>query len=207
MELSFYGANCFRLATKQTTVVIDDNLADLGAKTITADADVSVVTQQRIKATPSTRLNLDMPGEYELADLTVIGIQARSYTDNEDERTATIFKFISGPYQLVVLGHVHPKLSEKTLEAIGVVDVLMVPVGGTGYTLDAEDATNVIKLIEPKIVIPCHYESAHLNYEVPQRSVADFFAKLAIPAPEPIKTLKLKGEIEPSVLLLEDQSA
>lgn len=39
-------------------------------------------------------------------------------------------------------------------------DVLMLPIGGLGsntWTMDVDDALEAVKLIEPKIVIPCHY--------------------------------------------------
>jgi len=39
-------------------------------------------------------------------------------------------------------------------------DVLMVPIGGMGnniWTMDVTDALEAVKLISPKIVIPCHY--------------------------------------------------
>ena len=48
------------------------------------------------------------------------------------------------------------------------VDVLFVPVGGNGYTLDAIGALKIIKKIEPKIIIPTHYADKAIKYEVPQ---------------------------------------
>ncbi len=47
-----------------------------------------------------------------------------------------------------------PKLTDAEQEAIGIVDVMFVPVGGSGYTLDAAGALQLIKAVEPKIVIP-----------------------------------------------------
>jgi L-ascorbate metabolism protein UlaG (beta-lactamase superfamily) len=39
-------------------------------------------------------------------------------------------------------------------------DVLMIPIGGAGgniWTMDVADAIEAVKLISPKMVIPCHY--------------------------------------------------
>ena len=39
-------------------------------------------------------------------------------------------------------------------------DVLMLPIGGLGnntWTMDVLDAVEAVKLIEPKMVVPCHY--------------------------------------------------
>lgn len=43
-------------------------------------------------------------------------------------------------------------------------DVLMIPIGGRviGNTMDEDEALAAVKLIEPKIVIPCHYNCGFL---------------------------------------------
>lgn len=52
------------------------------------------------------------------------------------------------------------------------VDVAIVPIGGH-YTMDPDDAAEAVRLIEPKVVIPCHY-----NTFPPIEQDADEFAKL-----------------------------
>ena len=42
MEIEFYGANCFRISTKKTALVVDDNLVELGAKSVTKAGDANV---------------------------------------------------------------------------------------------------------------------------------------------------------------------
>ena len=46
MEIEFFGANCFRIKTKNASIVIDDNLEALGSKTITKDSDVAIFTNK-----------------------------------------------------------------------------------------------------------------------------------------------------------------
>lgn len=49
--------------------------------------------------------------------------------------------------------------TDKTKEALDVkCDVILIPIGGT-YTMNVDEATNLIKVINPKIVIPTHYGS------------------------------------------------
>ena len=69
------------------------------------------------------------------------------------------------------LGHI---LDEETAEQIGKIDILFIPVGGT-YTLDASDAWEVIKIINPKIVIPMHYKIEGLS--LPIAPVDEFLEK------------------------------
>jgi hypothetical protein len=44
MELQFYGANCIRLTTKKASIVIDDNLVDLGLKSVTKPGDIAMIS-------------------------------------------------------------------------------------------------------------------------------------------------------------------
>lgn len=204
MEITYYGANCFKVNSKNTSLVIDDNLKEMGLKAITSESDALAYTQRMlIDEDIEAQIVLDGPGEYELDDVTVLGIQARAYTDKDNEATATIFKVINGEHQLLFLGHVQPKLDSKVLEKIGVVDVLFLPVGGSGYTLDSEDASEVIKLMSPKVIVPCHFEDEGLKYDMPMRSLQDFISKMGLVEPTHVKSLKLKGELEESVVVLD----
>lgn len=204
MELTYYGANCFKISSKNTSLVVDDNLIKLGLKSVTSESDALAYTQRTlVNEDLEAQIILDGPGEYELDDITVLGIQAKAYTDKDSEMNATMFKVMNNEYQVLFLGHVQPKLDSKILEKIGVVDVLVVPVGGSGYTLDAEDASEVVKLVTPKITIPCHYEDKEIKYDMPMRSIEDFLSKMGVAEPMHIKSLKLKGELEESVIVLD----
>ncbi len=192
MEIQFYGGNCVRLTTKKATIVIDDNLADLGLKAVTKPDDINLFTTPHPENS-NGRLRIDSPGEYEVSDTSIQGIAARAHMDEPGQQTATIFKVIGDDIRAVVLGHVYPELSDAQLEAIGTVDVLIVPVGGSGYTLDSIGALKMIKKIEPKVIIPTHYADKEINYPVPQRELADALHELAMEPKEPLPKLKLKG--------------
>lgn len=205
MEITYYGANCFKVVSKNTSVVIDDNLKKLGLDTLTTDKDAALFTQRMLKSDDlvDAKIVIDGPGEYELDDITVLGIQARAYTDNEGEMTATIYKVMSGEHQVLFLGHIQPKVDSKTLEKIGVVDVLVVPVGGSGYTLDAEDASEITKLLSPKVIIPSHFDDPKIKYDMPMRGVDEFLTKMGVTDTAKLKSLKLKGELEETIITLE----
>lgn len=204
MEITYYGANCFKVSSKNTSLIIDDNLNKLGLKSVTSESDALAYTQRiLIDDDIDAQIVLDGPGEYELDDVTVLGVQTRAYTDKDDEMTATMYKIMNGEHQLLFLGHVQPKLDSKVLEKIGVVDVLILPVGGSGYTLDAEDASEVVKLITPKITIPCHFEDKDINFDVPMKGLDEFMSKMGVTEPTHTKALKLKGELEETVIVLD----
>lgn len=202
MELQFYGANCLSLTYKGTRIVIDDSLAQLGAKGVTKATDVALFTGAHEPV--AARLTFDSPGEYEVADISVVGIAARSHLD-ADGQAATMFKLAAGDLSVLVTGHIYPELSEAQLETINHVDVLVVPVGGNGYTVDPTGALKLIKDIEPKLVIPTHYADKALKYEVPQQDLAAALKELAMEPKESVTKLKLKaadlGDVTQLVIL------
>ena len=63
---------------------------------------------------------------------------------------------------VVHLGDLGEMLSDKDIEQLGSVDILMIPVGGI-YTITAKQASELIPEIEPKYVIPMHYGREDLN--------------------------------------------
>jgi L-ascorbate metabolism protein UlaG (beta-lactamase superfamily) len=195
MDLQFYGANCVSLTHKGTRFVIDDNLAELGAKSILKGEDVALYTAAVHEKPAAARLVFDSPGEYEVADISIIGVPVRAHVD-EDGQKATMFKLILGENSVLFTGHVYPELDENQLEAIGMIDVLVVPVGGNGYTVDPVGALKLIKAIEPKLIIPTHYADKSLKYPVPQQELSAALKELGMEPKETVSKLKLKpGEL------------
>jgi len=192
MDIQFYGANCVVLTTKQIRIVIDDALGSIGGKSVAKEGDVCVFTQAHPEPVSGAKMTIDVAGEYEINGVNINGLQSRAHMDTESERNSVIYKIISGDTKIVVTGHIYPKLSEAKLEDIGMIDVLLVPVGGNGYTVDPEGAAQIVKAIEPKVVIPTHYADAELSYEVPQKTLEEATKALGLEPKEAIKKFQYK---------------
>jgi L-ascorbate metabolism protein UlaG (beta-lactamase superfamily) len=192
MELQFYGANCLGITAKQVRLLVDDNLAELGAKSVAKADDIAVFTGQHGQPAIEPKLIIDGPGEYEIANVSVQGMAQRAHTDEEGQKSATLYKITVDDVRLLVTGHIYPELSESELEVIGTVDVLIIPVGGNGYTLDATGALKLIKKIEPKLVIPTYYADKSLKYPVPQAELAEALTSLAMEPKETVTKFKIK---------------
>lgn len=190
MDLQFHGANCVSLTYKGTRIVVDDNLAELGAKSVLKADDTALFTNAH-KPAVNARIVFDGPGEYEVSDISIIGIAARAHMDAEGKK-ATMFKFILGDQSVLVTGHVYPELDDAQLEAVGMVDVMFVPVGGNGYTVDPVGALKLIKAIEPKLIIPTHYSDKSLKLEVPQQDLANALKEIGMEPKETVTKLRLK---------------
>jgi L-ascorbate metabolism protein UlaG (beta-lactamase superfamily) len=192
MDVQFYGANCVVLTYKGTRVVVDDNLAALGGKDVVRADDFVLYTGKHAEPKAVPKLLVDAPGEYEIGDVSVIGVAAQAHIDEAGTKNATMFKITAGDINVLFAGHIDPNVSEAQLETLGHVDVLVVPVGGNGYTLDPVGALKVIKEVEPRVVIPTHYDDKSLNFEVPQQSLSDALKEIGMEPKETTAKLKLK---------------
>ena len=192
MDIQFYGANCIVISGKQVRLVIDDNLVELGAKTVAREGDIALFTGAHGEPAQQTKLTLDRPGEYEISGVSIFGIAARAHMDEEGRSTATMYKVVLDDFNLLVTGHIYPELSEAQLEAIGMIDVMFVPVGNSGYTLDGIGALKLIKKVEPKLVIPTHFEDSSLAFPVPQQPLEQALKGLAMEPKETTAKLRLK---------------
>ncbi len=201
MELEYKGGNCVVITYKKDQFVTDPKLSNIGLKDQGADAAVQLLTQPLFAApAKDTAMVVDGPGEYEVNNCSIWGIAANPHTSPEGARTATMYKIGLDDISIAVIGHVAAKLDEGQLEAIGVVDVLVVPVGGYGYTLEPKQAVDMVRAIEPKIVVPVHFAEEGVTYEVPQAPLEDFLKELGTPAEEPVAKLKLKAGLLPEKL-------
>lgn len=77
----------------------------------------------------------------------------------------TIFVWEMDGLRLCHLGDLGHLLDEATVKGIGRVDVLMVPVGGV-YTIDAAGALKVVEQLQPRLILPMHYRTPHLSFEL-----------------------------------------
>ncbi len=68
----------------------------------------------------------------------------------------SIFVFRVGDLCVAHLGHLHHRLTPEHLEDLGRIDVLMVPIDG-GYTMGQPYMADVVRQIQPRIVLPMHY--------------------------------------------------
>ena len=205
-EIEYKGGNSLIVASKKTTLSIDSKASLVGLKDLKVKDTVELATETRFRTgAADAAVVIDGPGEYEAGDFTIRGIAATRHIDTADqEKLATIYRIEMGDFRMALLGNIDPKLTEDQLEGLGVIDILILPVGGGGYTLDATSAATIVRQIEPKVVIPVHYADAALKYEVPQDSLETFTKELGAPT-EQMSKLKLKtaASLPPVLTVLE----
>lgn len=194
MEIKFFGANAIKLQTKKIGIVIDDNLASYGHKSITKESDISVYTGRVDEDKISKSLfYVDRPGEYEVSNVSIKGISAQAHIDEPGKKNAVIYRLLVDDYRVGIIGHIYPEINDEQLESLGMIDILLVPVGGNGFTLDGIGALKIIKKIGPSIVIPTHYKDSKIEYEVPQNDLEEAQKALSMEPAEVMDQLTLKS--------------
>lgn len=194
-DIEYKGGNGLVITTKKTIAAIDPNLSLIGLKNIQIKDAVAIATEPRFAVdVDNARIALEGPGEYEVGDFSIKGVRALRHIDTEvDEPISTMYRIEIGDARIAVVGNVADKLSDDQLEELGVVDILVLPVGGGGYTLDATAASAIVRQIDPKVIIPVHYADDSLKYEVPQDTLETFTKELAAPVESVGSKFKVKN--------------
>lgn len=198
MEIEYKGANCVVITTKKATLTIDPRLSLVGLKDIEPKDAIALSTQPEF-GLKNSAVAIDRPGEYEVSNISVVGVPAKRAIDHEDVYRATMYRIATGEVTIAVIGHVTTPLTEEQLEGLGVVDVVIIPVGGNGYTLDAHQAVATVRQLDPKVVIPTHYDDSAVKYEVQQMELEPFVKELGAER-ETMTKWKVKNGIIPDTL-------
>jgi L-ascorbate metabolism protein UlaG (beta-lactamase superfamily) len=195
MEIQYHGANAVRFTTKKSSLIVDV-VSDISDNKVDFKKNNIILTTQEAykpKNVSDEQFLIDSPGEFEFEDFSVKGVPAQPHTSSTGDKSATIYKVSVQDITVAVLGNIAPKLSEEQQEAINKVDIVIIPVGGNGYTLDPIDASGIVRELEPKLVIPVHCNEDGLDYSVLQLSVDEFTKELGAPVSEEVlDKLKIK---------------
>lgn len=161
MELTFYGDSCFRLRGRETSLLLDP--PEQGSLPARTSPDIVVRTDgatdpERLRAQDGRPQEVRGPGEFEVRGVSIQGLAAGE---------TTVMRIEMDEVRVVAVGGLRSELSEDQIDALGHVDVLMVPVGGGG-SMTAAEATRLVNAIEPSIVVPCRFrlpDSSEDRYE------------------------------------------
>ena len=100
------------------------------------------------------------PGEYEMGGVFITGVSMKTESKKGMPlQHGTVYTFNFDGLTVVHLGGLSFVPSQAQVEALETVDVLLVPIGG-GDGLNAAQASEIISLIEPSIVVPMNYHTA-----------------------------------------------
>jgi L-ascorbate metabolism protein UlaG (beta-lactamase superfamily) len=171
MIIHYYGHSCFKINTRpagrgqeEISIFLDPFDKKIGLRPPQGQADIVLVSHDHfdhnnvaaLKGEPSV---INIPGEYSVRGVSIVGIPSfhKEPEAGQEKIINTIFVLESEDLRVCHLGDLGTDLSEKQLEEINGVDILMIPIGGN-YTIGHKRALELIKKIEPALVIPMHYK-------------------------------------------------
>ncbi|HYG84245.1 MAG TPA: MBL fold metallo-hydrolase [Verrucomicrobiae bacterium] len=199
MEIEYKGGNCVVIYTKKSVLLIDPKIEALDNREISIKNSIQIATQEKFGSSKAEGLQFESPGEYEVANASIKGIAARTHLNDSEVKNATMYNIDMEDIRLGVIGHVAADISDEQLEELGTVDVLIIPVGGYGYTLEPHEAISLVKRIGPKVVIPTHYSDEETIYSIAQGGLDSFLKELGAPT-ETVNKYKIKSTTLPEVL-------
>jgi len=171
MEISWLGHSCFRIRGSHATIITDPYPPSLGYSLGKPTARIVTVSHQHpghsyVQGVGGEPKPVSGPGEYEISGVLIIGIA--TFHDRERGRRRgknTVYLIEVDNLAVCHLGDLGHVLTSEQVEELGDVDVLLLPVGGVS-TINAPMAAEVVRQLEPKVVVPMHYKTEALNWEL-----------------------------------------
>ncbi len=170
MIITYHGVEFFKVQFGDTTLAFNPISKNSKAKTTRFSADIALVSlnEKDMNGTENLSYNgkdpfvISGPGEYEVKDIFIKGFASKSKYGG-DERINTIYSVSLENMNICFLGALSDiNLSTEVKEALGDVDILFLPIGSDGV-LDAAQAEKLSVEIEPKIIIPMHFDPTSLK--------------------------------------------
>lgn len=197
MKIKWNGHASFTITAEDGTVVVTDPYdpsaygGALKYEPVSDRADAVLVSHEHgdhnfVKGLPGSPAVLKGSGR--VGDIQVAGMDAFHDESRGAERGPnTVFAFTVDGVRVCFVGDLGHQLSAEQLAALGTVDLLLTPVGGT-FTVDSDGAVKLAGAVKPRVVIPMHYKTG--KCDLPIAGPEAFLDKMAV-----VKRLG-KSEIE-----------
>jgi L-ascorbate metabolism protein UlaG (beta-lactamase superfamily) len=208
LDVTWLGHGCFRLRGRGAAVVTDPYPPSIGLKLQRLDADLVTVSHEHENHNYTEVMRdayeIRGPGEYEVAGVSVIGVPTFHDAEKGGKHGRnTVYLIEIDDVRVCHLGDLGHRLDDTDAETVSSVDVLLVPVGGR-TAINAAQAAEVVRQLEPRYVVPMHYAIPGLKLEID--SSDRILKEMAVTSAEPQPKLSVQassGEYETKVVVLE----
>lgn len=171
MQITWLGHSSFLIEDSKGRKVLTDPFDEtVGYNTFKGEVDVVTISHHHFDHNYVENIkykeSIDKVGFFYLCDIPIAGIP--SYHDKmlgAKRGENTIFVIDIDGYKICHLGDLGHSLSNEDIKQIGNTDILFIPIGGN-YTIDGKEAAEIAKSINSHIVIPMHYKTPTLSFEL-----------------------------------------
>ncbi len=179
MNIQYYGDYCFKITTKPSgratedvVIVTDVPEKGTGLRAPQGEAQLVLLSHQspealELEVVKGEPIKLSVPGEYSAKGISILGFPSvRDDKDGAERGQNTIFLFETEEITLCYLGALGVEPSPSVIEKLSGVDILFVPASGVD-TLAVNKTDELVRKIEPKVVIPMHYKISGMTTKLP----------------------------------------
>jgi L-ascorbate metabolism protein UlaG (beta-lactamase superfamily) len=172
MRIKWLGHSCFKITSKTGIRILTDPFDDnVGYKIPAVETDIITISHGHydhnfVDCVKGNFEVINKVGNFYVKDIPITGIH--TYHDAEEgakRGNNIVYTYEIDGMKLCHLGDLGHELVPSQIEMIGKVDVLLIPVGGV-YTINFEEAVKVVQQINPCIVIPMHYKTSALKFNL-----------------------------------------
>ncbi|MBC7080841.1 MAG: MBL fold metallo-hydrolase [Thermoplasmatales archaeon] len=169
LRIRWHGHSCFSISNNKTIIIDPHDGVSIGIPSPRIKADIILVTHDHFDHNQAKLVEKE--GSIVLRSgkkFEEIEIESfSSYHDKEKGRKRgeiTVFKI---KYDEIIFCHLGDigEIDEKLIKEIGDVDILFIPVGGT-FTINAKEALEMSKKINPRVIVPMHYKIEGLSLPI-----------------------------------------
>jgi len=188
VDITWLGHSCFKIRGSQAIIVTDPFPPNMGYTLGKITADIVTVSHLHPSHSYNEGINgehrlVKGPGEYEISGVLMLGIATfHDAVKGQSKGKNTVYLMEVDGVAICHLGDIGHVLSDAQVEELGNVDILMVPVGGVS-TINASMAAEMIRKLEPKIVLPMHYKTPKTTRDL--EPVDNFLKEMGLSQVEP----------------------
>lgn len=172
MNIKWYGHSCFLLTSESGVSILTDPPApETGYNVKGVKCDAVTVSHNHfdhcyLAAAEGEPVVITDEGEHDVNGVHVIGFPSFHDKERGAKRGMNMmYLFEMDGIRILHAGDVGDQLTREEIANIGVVDVLLVPIGGK-YTLDSVEAREFANSLKPSVVIPMHYKTSLCSIDI-----------------------------------------
>lgn len=178
MKIRWHGHACFEIKNDITIITDPHDGKSIGIPIPNVKADIVLSSHDHFDHNCIRVVKGEPKAITRVCNIVEKGVEIKGikayHDENKGERRGEviIFKFSMHSIIFCHLGDLGHVLEDETVEKIGKVDFLFIPIGGV-FTIDYFKAWEVIDKIKPKVVVPMHYRvgGLSLNINTPEKFI------------------------------------
>lgn len=172
MKLKWLGHSCFLITSSAGVRILTDPFdSTVGYKVPEEQADIVTISHDHfdhnyLAAVQGDFVPINTSGQHNVLGIEITGVDTFHDDAGGSKRGSNVvFTFWIDGMKICHLGDLGHIPADEQVIQIGEVDILLIPVGGT-YTIDYKEATKLVGLMNPKLVIPMHYKTPVMDFPI-----------------------------------------